>query len=150
MKTVRHEFVEYIPEELEKGVVYISVAYGIVAHSCCCGCGMEVSTPLSPTDWKLTYDGESISLYPSIGNWNFSCKSHYWITNNRIKWAGQWSATKIKEGQQQEKYEKAVYYEKKKAKASKGERELLEATKEESCTSANGIWVKMKKWFFNL
>lgn len=147
---MRHEFVEYIPEKLEEGVIYISVAYGTVAHSCCCGCGMEVSTPLSPTDWKLTYDGESISLYPSVGNWNFPCKSHYWITNNKIRWAGQWNDEEIKEGQQQDRFEKAVYYENKRSTASKGKRELVEETKEGSHVSANGIWGKLKKWLANL
>ena len=69
--------------------------YATVAHKCCCGCGREVVTPLSPTDWKLTYDGESISLNPSIGNWSFECKSHYWIENSTIKWAEQWSEERI-------------------------------------------------------
>ena len=40
-------------------------------------------TPLKPTDWKLTFDGKTITLYPSIRNWNFACRSHYWIRNNR-------------------------------------------------------------------
>jgi len=146
VKTVRHEFVEYMPEKLEEGVVYISVAYGTVAHSCCCGCGMEASTPLSPTDWKLTYDGESISLHPSIGNWHFPCKSHYWITNNKIRWAGQWNDEEIKEGQQQDRYEKALYYKRKGSTSSKGERELIE----ESHVPANGFWGKLKKWLANL
>ena len=39
------------------------------AHSCCCGCGEEVVAPLTPTDWKMTFDGETTSLRPSIGNW---------------------------------------------------------------------------------
>ena len=76
---LRHEFVEFIPDKLADGVVYVSIPYATVAHKCCCGCGMEVVTPLSPTDWELIFDGESISLDPSIGNWSFDCKSHYWI-----------------------------------------------------------------------
>lgn len=47
-------------------------------------------TPLTPADWKLTFDGETVSLYPSIGNWNFPCRSHYWLTKNRIEWAPGW------------------------------------------------------------
>jgi len=82
-----HKFVEYIPMTLEEGVLYVSMEVGTVIHKCVCGCGREVVTPLSPTDWNLTFDGESISLYPSIGNWNFECKSHYWIQNNKVKWA---------------------------------------------------------------
>lgn len=71
-----HEFVEHIPDDLKDGVIYVSMTFRTVAHKCCCGCGNEVITPLSPTDWKLTFNNESISLYPSIGNWNFDFKSH--------------------------------------------------------------------------
>ncbi len=55
------EFVKSIPNELEDGTLYVSMEYATVAHKCCCGCGKEVVTPLSSTDWMLTYDGESIS-----------------------------------------------------------------------------------------
>ena len=69
MKTISFEFVEFIPEKLEEGKVYISPKYSTVVHKCCCGCQEEVVTPLSPVDWELTFDGKTISLYPSIGNW---------------------------------------------------------------------------------
>ncbi|WP_353963011.1 DUF6527 family protein [Streptomyces sp. NBC_00365] len=36
-----------------------------------CGCGRKVVTPLAPQEWKLTLDGVSVSLHPSIGNWSF-------------------------------------------------------------------------------
>ena len=49
---VRHEFVDFIPDILEDGVVYISVTYATALHLCCCGCGSEVVTPLSPTGWR--------------------------------------------------------------------------------------------------
>jgi hypothetical protein len=42
-----------------------------------------MSSPLSPTDWKLTFDGVSVSLHPSDGNWSFPCRSHYRIEYNR-------------------------------------------------------------------
>jgi hypothetical protein len=79
---LEHRFVQHLPEVLEAGVVYVSVEFATAAHKCCCGCGEEVVTPLSPNDWKLTFDGDSISLSPSIGNWNFTCRSHYWIERN--------------------------------------------------------------------
>ncbi len=87
---------EYIPEILKERTIYISVTYATAAHKCCCGCGKEVVTPLSPTDWKLIFDGESVSLHPSIGNWSFACRSHYWITRNAVKWAEQWSDEDIR------------------------------------------------------
>lgn len=77
------EFVHYMPKELNQGVLYVSMEYSLVMHLCACGCGEKVATPLSPEDWKLYYDGEAISLSPSIGNWDFSCMSHYWIRRNK-------------------------------------------------------------------
>ena len=107
---MKHKFVEFIPEKLEDGVVYVAMEFGTVVHKCCCGCGNEVNTPLSPTDWKLTYDGESISLHPSIGNWGFSCQSHYWITRNKVKWSGQWTKEEIQTGRKLDRLNKVNYY----------------------------------------
>lgn len=81
-----HEFVHHIPEHLADGVLYVSVAFATALHRCCCGCGREVVTPLSPNDWRMTFDGESISLCPSIGNRNFECESHYYIRRSKIVW----------------------------------------------------------------
>ena len=72
---------------IEEGILYISVEYCTAIHKCVCGCGNEVVTPLSPTDWEIIFDGKTVSLDPSIGNWNFDCKSHYWIIKNRIRFA---------------------------------------------------------------
>ena len=79
-------FIEHFPDHLERGVLYVSMRYAMCAHSCACGCGQKVITPLSPTKWKLTYDGENVTLYPSIGNYGFPCQSHYFITRGRIEW----------------------------------------------------------------
>lgn len=85
-----HKFVHYIPERLDSGIIYISMEFATAAHCCCCGCGEQVITPFTPNDWKLTFDGETVSLRPSIGNWNFRCRSHYFIRNSRILAAGPW------------------------------------------------------------
>ncbi len=69
-----------------------------------------VVTPLSSTDWKLTYDGESISLSPSIGNWSFECRSHYWIEKSIIRWAGQWSKEQIGAGRAHDRRAKERHY----------------------------------------
>lgn len=105
-----HEFVEFIPEDIKEGTVYVSIPYAIVVHMCCCGCGSEVFTPLSPTDWKLIFDGRSISLYPSIGNWNFDCQSHYWIERNAVKWDRRWSREEIEAGRAMDALVKGQYY----------------------------------------
>ena len=113
MKEVRvlaHEFVALIPEDLKEGVIYVSIEYAIVAHKCCCGCGNEVATPLSPTDWKLIYDGKTISLEPSIGNWSFDCQSHYWINSNRVTWVRGWSREEILAGRSRDRLEKERYF----------------------------------------
>lgn len=80
---LKHCFVEYIPEQLDSGVLYISMEYATAAHLCCCGCGKEVITPFTPTDWSMTFNGETVSLSPSIGNSNFSCHSHYFIQHGQ-------------------------------------------------------------------
>lgn len=95
LHSIRHEFVEHIPEDLEDGVIYVSVGFATVVHRCCCGCGNEVVTPLHPNDWNLTFDGETISLNPSIGNWSFDCQSHYWIERNQVDWAPRWSRERV-------------------------------------------------------
>ena len=106
----KHQFVEFMPDVIQEGVVYISLEYKSVIHKCACGCGKEVNTPLHPTGWKLLYDGESISLKPSIGNWSFDCKSHYWITRNNIEWSSKWSDETIREIRAVEDSDRQDYY----------------------------------------
>ena len=107
---IKHEFVEYIPSDLNEGVLYISIPYATAAHKCCCGCGNQVVTPLTPTDWELTYNGDTVSLDPSIGNWNFPCQSHYWIIRDKVQWARPWSKKEIQRGREADKHAKAVYF----------------------------------------
>lgn len=117
MKTLQHKFVEFIPEQLEDGILYVSLTYCTAIHKCVCGCNNEVVTPFSPTDWKLTFDGETISLYPSIGNWNFDCKSHYWIRNSQIVFARIWSQKEVDTGRNKdEKIKKKFFLKRKKGK----------------------------------
>lgn len=78
------QFVVDVPEKLSPGVLYLSMECAVVTHLCCCGCGTEVVTPLTRDGWKITFDGESISLWPSVGNWNLPCRSHYVIDHNRV------------------------------------------------------------------
>ena len=98
INSLRHEFVSYIPEAVDDGVLYVSIPFATVMHRCCCGCGNEVVTPLDPTDWQMTFDGKAVSLSPSIGNWSLSCQSHYWIHRNQVRWARQHWMFEIKKG----------------------------------------------------
>lgn len=95
-----HCFVESAPRELEHGVLYVSVRFATALHRCACGCGSRIVTPFSPTDWKMTFDGESISLHPSIGNWSLPCRSHYFIRRNQVQWAGDWTEKQVRSNRQ--------------------------------------------------
>jgi hypothetical protein len=139
---LRHEFVEFIPDKLEDGIVYVSIPYATVAHKCCCGCGVEVVTPLSPTDWKLIFDGESISLDPSIGNWSFPCKSHYWIRHNRIRWAERWSREKIVAVRAYDRSVKQGYLED----AAFATMFKEHASSTQSNRSEKSLWQRLRQW----
>ena len=105
-----HHFVEQFPERLEPGILYVSMEYGSVSHSCCCGCGEEIVTPLTPTDWKITYDGETISLNPSVGSWTIACRSHYVIRNNQVIEAPPWSDRQVSEERKRDRRAKARHF----------------------------------------
>ena len=108
---LQHRFVEFMPDTLEDGILYVSMEYCTAIHKCVCGCGNTVVTPISPTDWQLKFDGRTISLSPSIGNWSFDCQSHYWIERNQIKWAGKWDAEEIESGRIRDKELKQKFFE---------------------------------------
>lgn len=108
---IRPQFVESIPKLLDDGVLYVSEAYGTASHKCACGCGLRVVTPLTPTDWKLVREkGGVVSLYPSIGNWDYPCQSHYWIRRNHILWAARWSRDQVERGRALDREMKAAYF----------------------------------------
>jgi hypothetical protein len=110
-REITHKFVEFIPAELTKDTLYISIEYATASHSCFCGCGNKVVTPLSPTDWRLIFDGRTVSLEPSIGNWSFDCQSHYWIEQDQVIWLGRWSRERIDANRARARRAKQQYYE---------------------------------------
>lgn len=107
---LEHRFVQHIPDGLESGVLYISMEYGTAAHRCCCGCGEEVVTPFTPTDWNMTFDGETVSLNPSIGNWTLACRSHYVIKRGRVIEAGPWTDKQVEAERHRDRAAKARFY----------------------------------------
>lgn len=134
---IKHEFVDAIPEKIQERTLYISIEFATAVHKCCCGCHQEVITPLSPTDWKVTFDGVSVSLSPSIGNWSFSCQSHYWIVRDRIKWSEKWSREQISTGRDNDQFNKHQYH--------RIETELAETAT--AATDQVGIWSRLRTWF---
>jgi len=93
-----YEFVEFVPDDVEPGVLYVSTTYATAVHLCMCGCGHEVVTPITPHQWHMVFDGQSVSLVPSIGNWSFGCESHYWLEQGTVDWAPKWSRDRIEAG----------------------------------------------------
>ena len=107
---ISHEFVELMPSNLKEGTLYVSMPYETAIHLCACGCGIKVVTPISPPEWHLTWDGDTVSLYPSIGNWQFPCRSHYWIRRNRIIWAGDMTKREITQARMRDSQQLEAYF----------------------------------------
>ena len=136
---LKHEFVEFIPAELRQGTIYVSIRFGTASHMCVCGCGNKVVTPLRPTDWKLIYDGKSVSLDPSIGNWSFACQSHYWIKNNRVRRAERWCKEHVDAGREHDRRVKREHFQA--VEAPRAAAQLTTLPREES------LWQKLRNWW---
>lgn len=79
---------EYVPNELNEGILYISFKYKTAIHLCACGCNNKTVTPLGVNEWTLTENDNKVSLRPSIGNFKGEnpYHAHYYITDNNIQW----------------------------------------------------------------
>ena len=142
--TLEHRFVRNVPRELEPGVLYISMEYATAVHSCCCGCGERVVTPFTPTDWRITFDGESVTLNPSVGNWNQNCRSHYVIERNRVIECGRWSDARVEAERLRDKRAKAAYYERETESARLDAQSIAPAVETEKTI---GLWSRFWAWF---
>ena len=116
--------------------------YGTAVHSCFCGCGQEVVTPFTPTDWRMTFDGETVSLRPSVGNWNLPCRSHYVIDRGRAIEAGPWSEEQIMAERSRDKAAKARHY------GAPDSKHEVESAGEPSSRTKNGknLWSLISRW----
>lgn len=103
---------EFIPPEveLEPGKLYVSMIYTTMVHLCASGCGRKVVLPLNPARWNITFDGDTVSISPSVGNWDLPCRSHYWIRKNRIVWAGRWDDDRIAAGRRKDQEDIENYF----------------------------------------
>lgn len=141
VKQITPVFIEFIPETIEEDKLYISDVYQTAIHKCCCGCGEEVVTPLSPADWQLKKNMNRVSLRPSIGNWNYRCKSHYFITNNRVIWADKFTQKQIASVQAKDNFDKQKYIANKNKQGSNSE--------QDSDSWFSKLWLVIKSFFKN-
>ncbi|MFB8960188.1 MULTISPECIES: DUF6527 family protein [Xanthomonas] len=143
-RTLEHRFVRNAPRDLEPGLLYISIEYATAVHSCCCGCGERVVTPFTPTDWRMTFNGESVTLSPSVGNWNQDCRSHYVIQENRVIECGPWSEAHVEAERNRDKSAKAQYYQV--STPVKSDTTATEFT--DDAARASGLWSRLREWLF--
>jgi len=107
---IKLQHVHYMPNQLKPNVLYVSEEFGTAAHLCVCGCGTKIRTPLGPTEWQLKETKSGPSLYPSIGNWQQACQSHYWIKRGEIIWSEKWTQEQINIGRHYEQARRRRYY----------------------------------------
>src|SRR6266851_5298507 len=112
MKTDRFvlQRVQYMPKNLEPGVLYVSEEFGAAAHLCACGCGSKIRTPIGPTEWSVKETNTGPSVWPSVGNWQKACESHYVISCGAVEWAPKWSPKQIVAGRQREVKRRREYF----------------------------------------
>jgi hypothetical protein len=99
-----------MPSELSGGILYVSSEYAVAGHLCACGCSTKVITPLGPAEWTYSERSGCPTLFPSIGNWQLPCRSHYFITEGRIQWADQWSTAQVAAGRRAEEQRRQAHY----------------------------------------
>lgn len=142
------QIVDFIPEEIQDGVLYVSFRFGTAVHKCCCGCGEEVITPMGPTDWSISIEDDAVTLHPSIGNWSYSCRSHYLIRRSKVVWAGDLTDSQIEHGRELSRRAKQAYFvEVNRAKA----RQFITAPKPSNDHPAPlGLWERIRLMFTKL
>lgn len=116
---IRLARVQYIPKNPEPGVLYVAEEFGAAVHLCACGCGLKVSTPLGPVGWTLEESDAGPTLFPSIGNWQQPCRTHYWIREGAIIWAEGWTQSQVDSGRRAEEERRRAYFESRRQRPTK-------------------------------
>lgn len=132
LSKIKLRHVHYIPKDLESGILYVARDFDAVAHLCPCGCGSKIRTPLGPTEWFLEETAAGPTLTPSIGNWQQTCQSHYWIHEGKIIWSSQWAHEEIVAGRRLEEERRFAYY---------------DALSDDSKTIFKRLWRRLKDFF---
>jgi hypothetical protein len=86
------KFLIDLPDKYKRNICYLigcNNQYWVLTFLCPCGCGDKIYLNLLKDNqpfWRINFDVNTISVYPSI--WKTGgCRSHFFITNNRIIWA---------------------------------------------------------------
>jgi hypothetical protein len=58
----------------------------------------------------LQEDASGPSLWPSVGNWQKPCRSHYVIRRGQVIWSTDWSEAQVKAGRQREQERREEYF----------------------------------------
>ena len=146
IEALSHRFVDAFPDALEAGVLYVAPDFATMSHLCCCGCGREVVTPLSPKDWKMTFDGKSVSVHPSIGSWSLPCRSHYVIRSGRIRWAGRWTEEQVRRGRDRDLIAKRGPTQIRTPVEMAINHRTSEATRETPDRKGTGVMGRLRRW----
>lgn len=124
---MRLAVVEFMPSTLEPGVLYVSQKYRTAAHLCACGCGEKIRTQLGQLGWQFTNESPGPSLYPSIGNWQKPCRSHYYIQRGLVVWAPGMTEAEVLYGRQAEMRRRDAHFREKNS----------------------NWWARLKRWWNN-
>lgn len=147
----KQEMVDSIPEVLSAHTLYVTADQDVAAHLCACGCGREVITPLSPTDWSVSFGRGGATVLPSIGNWAFPCRSHYFIRNGTVDWELGMSDKAIEQGRRRDKARKQKYYEQQAAVPSAASAPPPKATPTpQELTAGASLGQKLRTWWKRL
>lgn len=112
----RLQRVEFMPKDMQPGILYYAEEYGAAAHLCACGCGSKIRTPIDDAEWALEVGSGGPSLSPSVGNWQKPCRSHYFIRNGATIWCCQWTEEEIKMGRRIEHQRRVAHLDRKSSK----------------------------------
>jgi hypothetical protein len=104
-----YQEVAIIPEHLSAGILYVSLKYEIAVHLCACGCMNKVVTPLTRAYWTLSRSKKGVTLRPSIGNWDFSCRSHYFIREGVVVWAKSYSDNQMNSVRKKDRLDREIF-----------------------------------------
>ena len=86
-----------------------------------------------------------MSLWPSIGNWSFPCRSHYWVVENRVEWSYDMTPEEIDAGRRRDAWIKDRYVKTGKLETPSGSRPAAPVW-DDGKPEALSWWEKLKRW----